>query len=272
MHDQEQTHNRPNRPADAVERPALLLTPAHAPQADAATDVADIFLRGSSELLRTRFTTVKGFAQLLRRHVIDGSSDSARLDRLAQQLEREVAAFEGALLPVLRVQELQWRPDALQFKAVDLNELTRGVVARYGLAPESTARHALRIEPGGPLQGTWDARWLAEALGALLSNALKYTPDGGEIRVSLRREGDQALVSVCDPGIGLPPHEHKRVFLPFVRGDDARQLAPGIGLGLFVADCVARGHGGQVELTSAPARGSVFTLRLPFMPPTHAAA
>lgn len=256
---------------DQPARPALPFTDTRAPAQD---DVADVFLRGSSEALRTRFTTVKGFAQLLRRHVLERQLDVRRLETLSGHLDREVLAFEGTLLQLLRVQELQWRPDVLQLEALDLRQLAGSVVARVGVAPEWTERHALLLEQHAAVSGQWDSAWLAEALGALLSNALKYTPRGGEIRVSVRREGEQALVSVSDPGIGLPQAstERARLLLPFVRGDAARQLTSGLGLGLFVVDCVARGHGGGIELASNPPRGSVITMRLPLQPPQRPAA
>jgi signal transduction histidine kinase len=259
---------------DQPARPALLPMDTRAGHLPAQADVADVFLRGSSEALRTRITTVKGFAQLLRRHVLERQLDTRRLETLSGHLEQEVLAFEGTLLQLLRVQELQWRPDVLRFEPLDLRQLADSVVARYGAAPEWTERHALRMEQPAAISGQWDPAWLAEALGALLSNALKYTPRGGEIRVSVRREGEQAVVSVTDPGIGLPRTsiERARLLLPFVRGEAARQLASGLGLGLFVVDCVARGHGGDVELASNPPHGSVITMRLPLQPPPRPAA
>jgi signal transduction histidine kinase len=130
------------------------------------------------------------------------------------------------------------------------------------------------VEQRAPVSGQWDAAWLAEALGALLTNALKYTPRGGEIRVSVLRDGEHATLSVSDHGIGLPraSAERARLLLPFVRGDAARQLASGLGLGLFVVDCVARGHGGDVELASNAPHGSVITMRLPLQPQPRPAA
>jgi signal transduction histidine kinase len=259
---------------DQPARPALPFADALVERLPTQADIADVFLRGSSEALRTRFTTVKGFAQLLRRHVLERQADARRLETLSGHLEGEVLAFEGALLQLLRVQELQWRPDVLQFEPLDLRQLADSVVARYGAAPEWTERHALRMEQPVAVSGHWDPAWLAEALGALLSNALKYTPRGGEIRVSVRREGEQAVLSVSDPGIGLPraSAERARLLLPFVRGETARQLASGLGLGLFVVDCVARGHGGDVELASNPRHGSIITMRLPLQPSQRPAA
>ena len=255
---------------DQPARPALPFTDTRAPAQD---DVADVFLRGSSEALRTRFTTVKGFAQLLRRHVLEPTVDARRLETLSGHLDREVLAFEGTLLQLLRVQELQWRPDVLQLEALDLRQLAGSVVARVGVAPGWTERHALLLEQRAAVSGQWDSAWLAEALGALLSNALKYTPRGGEIRVSVRREGEQALVSVSDPGIGLPQASTERARLLLLRAwRSARQLTSGLGLGLFVVDCVARGHGGGIELASNPPRGSVITMRLPLQPPQRPVA
>ena len=258
---------------NAPARPALPLTDSRVADRDADARAAELFLRGSSEALRTRFATVKGFAQLVQRHVSRASTADPHLIELTERLNRETLAFEHTLLPFLRVQELQWRPETLRREPLNLAELTGQVVSQYRSAPERTERHTLLFDASEPAPGAGDAHWLAEALGALLSNALKYSPDGGEIRVRLRREGNHTVVTVSDPGIGVAPDERARIFDPFVRGSAAQQLAPGVGLGLFIADRVARRHGGEVELRgSAGQGGSVFVLRLPSPPGTSAAA
>ena len=109
-----------------------------------------------------------------------------------------------------------------------------------------------------------DAAALRRALVNLVENAVKYTPAGGTVTLSLARAGGEALVSVADTGIGIDPADAPRIFQPFVRLDAARSRETGgSGLGLAIARSIALAHGGRIEVESAPKAGSRFTLRLP---------
>jgi heavy metal sensor kinase len=100
----------------------------------------------------------------------------------------------------------------------------------------------------------------------LLDNAIKYTPEGGEIEVELCRNGDSAIVSVRDRGIGIPPEHLPRVFDRFYRVDKARSREGGTGLGLSIAKTIVTAHGGHIDLTSSPAVGTTCTVTLPTEP------
>ena len=109
-----------------------------------------------------------------------------------------------------------------------------------------------------------DAAALRRALVNLVENAVKYTPAGGTVTLSLARAGGEALVSVADTGIGIDPADASRIFQPFVRLDAARSRETGgSGLGLAIARSIALAHGGRIDVESAPKAGSRFTLRLP---------
>lgn len=95
----------------------------------------------------------------------------------------------------------------------------------------------------------------------LLSNALKFTPAGGRVRMALRPEGPDAVISVNDTGPGIPADELPQVFDRFFRGRGAR--ASGSGIGLTVARELVRAHGGDIEVSSDPGRGATFTVHLP---------
>jgi signal transduction histidine kinase len=144
--------------------------------------------------------------------------------------------------------------------------LTRQVTHGFDDGPGATP--ALQLVPAEPVQGVWDARWLQEALRALISNALRYSPPDGAVRIALRREDAHVRVAVSDSGPGVAPNERERIFLPFVRGSAARAVPGGCGLGLFIAGRVAEIHGGTIEVESALGAGSVFTLCLPLFPPS----
>jgi two-component system, OmpR family, sensor histidine kinase BaeS len=104
---------------------------------------------------------------------------------------------------------------------------------------------------------------LAQALGNVLSNAIKYTPAGGEVEVSAGAEGGEAWIRVRDTGPGIPPEEQERVFAPFYRGGAGGRFPQGMGLGLGIAREIVQAHGGRIELHSVVGQGSAFTLRLP---------
>ena len=105
---------------------------------------------------------------------------------------------------------------------------------------------------------------LRGALINLVDNAIKYTPDGGSISISLDKEDRWAKLHVVDSGIGIPSHETKLIFDRFYRVDKARSRAKGgTGLGLAIVKEVAEVHGGKVTVKSSPGKGSAFTVWLP---------
>jgi two-component system, OmpR family, sensor histidine kinase BaeS len=104
---------------------------------------------------------------------------------------------------------------------------------------------------------------LAQVIGNLVSNAIKYTPGGGTVAVGAGTEGDMLWVKISDTGVGISPDERERIFVPFYRGDQGRRIKQGMGLGLTIARDLAQAHGGRISLDSMPGKGSRFTLWLP---------
>jgi signal transduction histidine kinase len=131
----------------------------------------------------------------------------------------------------------------------------KGIALRL-IAP-SVALRTLVIEA--------DEAQLGEALENLLSNALKYTPPGGAVTVSLEQGGPEVLIHVRDTGIGVPADDLPRLFERFYRVNSAAHRAQeGTGLGLSIVKVIMERHGGAVRAVSAPGAGSLFTLALPF--------
>ena len=98
----------------------------------------------------------------------------------------------------------------------------------------------------------------------LVSNAVKFTPDGGSVRLVARREGLAAIVEVTDTGVGISPAEQPDLFNRFYRGTNAiKNAIPGSGLGLAISQVIAEAHGGTIQLESTPDSGSTFRLALP---------
>jgi signal transduction histidine kinase len=105
---------------------------------------------------------------------------------------------------------------------------------------------------------------MAQVLGNLLDNAVKYTPEGGSIRISAWQEGDSVCLSVADTGVGIPEEDLPHVFERFYRADKARsRRLGGTGLGLAIVREIVAAHGGRVSVTSSVGQGSTFTVEMP---------
>jgi two-component system, OmpR family, sensor kinase len=119
-----------------------------------------------------------------------------------------------------------------------------------------------------PLPISGDAKLLFQAFSNLLSNAVKYSTDGGGIEVVAERTGAEAIVSITDHGIGIPPNDLERLFERYHRGSNVSGIV-GTGVGLYLVKMVVDRHGGRVMVQSREGEGSCFTIHLPL---AHAAA
>ena len=216
------------------------------------------FTADAAHELRTPLTALKGGLEVALRHprsaeayehTLRGSLDEVNwLIRLAEDLLLLSRATAGAGLARARV-ELE--PLLLDGLDVGLR-LADGTGVMVG---------AGAVERAAVLG---DAPALRRLVLILVENAVKYTPEGGLVELSLTRAGDEVCLAVRDTGIGIDRADAARVFEPFVRLDDARSRETGgAGLGLAIARSIAVAHGGRVTLDSAPKEGSVFTVHLP---------
>lgn len=203
--------------------------------------------------LRTPLMILRGQVEAMQDGVME--RDDAGLASMHEEVDRlgrmvadlEVLASADAARFTLRVAPL------------DLAELAAGVVAEF--RPHFTER-ALRLEvPPGPLVVDGDATRLRQVLGNLLSNALRFTPEGGSVLVHISAGGSTAVVEVSDSGPGIPGDELPHVFDRFFRGRHAGEA--GSGIGLAVVDELVRAHGGSVSAGNLPGGGAVFTVILP---------
>ncbi len=108
-----------------------------------------------------------------------------------------------------------------------------------------------------------DADRMAQAIGNILSNAIKFTPAGGQVATAVKFDEGRLSVQVADTGPGIPDGEQEKIFEPFYRGSHGRRIVEGMGLGLGIARDIVIAHGGEIKLESAPGLGSRFTLQVP---------
>jgi two-component system, OmpR family, phosphate regulon sensor histidine kinase PhoR len=131
--------------------------------------------------------------------------------------------------------------------------------------PAKPASVALETRcPARPLVLEADGDQLDRVLMNLLSNAVKFTPEGGKVTVATETRNGEAILTVSDNGIGIPPAEQEKLFQRFFRASNATDAAiPGTGLGLTIVHTIVANHGGEMEVHSEEGRGTTFTARLP---------
>jgi signal transduction histidine kinase len=202
--------------------------------------------------LASPLTVLRARAQLLqRRQRYDEESiaaileQTARMDRLIGDL-RELAQVEGGGL-------------SMQREAVDLVALAQEAVERARTTPTG---HAVRLAAPAMPVVAGDRDRLGQVLDNLLGNAVKYSPPGGEVLVTVEVVGGEAWLRVTDQGPGIPAEALPRLFERFYRGQHAAEEA-GLGLGLYISRMLVEAHGGRIWVGSEPGAGSTFIIALP---------
>jgi two-component system OmpR family sensor kinase len=234
------------------------------------------FVADASHELRTPLTTIRGFAELYRHGAAPDPADVLR--RIEDEAARMGLLVEDLLLLARLDVE---RP--LRRAPVALTDLvTDAASAAHAVAPDRAIDMEIK-HPTDRLVVLGDEARLRQVVGNLVSNALTHTPQGTQIALRLRADGDHhAVIEVADRGPGLTPEQAQRVFERFYRVDKARtrQAASassprvphsGAGLGLAIVAALVAGHDGTVEVDTAPGQGATFRVRLPLAVPSSAA-
>ena len=249
--------------AYALDRAALYASEQHAgAEAQEAVRVREAFFSVASHELKNPLTVVLGNAQLLERYCAADPNMPERAQRLSRVIFNQATRLDKMISALLDTSRIERGTLTLQRGPVDLSALTRRLVTE---TQPSHLRHRLTwAGPDEPLVIDGDELRLEQVLTNLLSNAVKYSPKGGAVTVRLERQGDEAVVSVADQGIGIPTDALPALFRRFGRIQNAEDLhITGLGLGLFVVKEIVTLHGGQVGVESVEGQGSVFTVRLP---------
>jgi len=212
------------------------------------------FVADASHELRTPLTVIRGNVDLLEKNM----SEADRRESL-QAIKTEANRMSSIVGDLLLLAEIEAGRGQLQEK-VSLKKL---VLEELERAKSLAGNHQITTGCLENIAVTGDAYRLKQLLGNLVSNAIKYTPDGGTISISLFQDGGWARLEVKDTGIGIPPEHLPRVFDRFYRVDKARSRAGGgTGLGLAIVKEIAEQHGGRVDAKSTPGKGSIFTVWL----------
>lgn len=239
----------------------------------------DEFLAVASHELKTPLTSLGGYSQLLAQHLERAGVDDVRARRYLKAIGSQVRRVTALIDQLLDTSRLDSGRLQLHREPTDLVALVREAVENTGGLSE---RHPIAVEAEAPrIEGLLDRDRVEQVVVNLLSNAVRYTPDGGPIAVAVGllpardRAGQAAFVRVRDSGLGLAPEQLPRVFERFhqaheqASGAGGPGAAPkGLGLGLYISREIVERHGGRIWAESAgPGRGATFTFTLPLAPP-----
>ncbi len=218
------------------------------------------FVQNASHELKTPLATMK---ILLENLIYQPDMPAELRAEFMQDMNHEIDRLSGIITDLLTLTQMDSRRDALKTDAVDLSALCEETL--HALRPAADkAKLSLEgsIAPDVVLMG--DESKLSQVVYNLIDNAVKYTPEGGQVAVRLESEGKEAVLTVSDNGIGIPEEDVKHIFDRFYRVDKARSRATGgTGLGLSIVAQMVKLHGGDIAVTSENGKGSVFTVHLP---------
>jgi PAS domain S-box-containing protein len=225
----------------------------------------DEFLAMLAHELRNPLAPIRNTIQILKRQFA-GNGDFERANGVMERQVTHLVRLVDDLLDVARITQgkLELRKGRVELAAV----VNRALEEVRPYLDERQHRLELALPPG-PVELEADSARLAQVLSNLLTNAAKYTPPGGTIRLTACREGGEAVLRVRDNGIGIKPELIGHIFGLFQQADRVPgRVAEGLGIGLSLVRSLAEMHGGSVSAHSeGPSQGSEFVVRLPALPP-----
>jgi signal transduction histidine kinase len=220
------------------------------------------FVAAVSHEFRTPLASLRHVTELMQE---DDDLPPDRRRSFYEALGRNTERLHRLVESLLDFARMEGRKKPYDLQPLDAGELVEEIVAdfRREVEPRGFIVDFENEDPGS-LALLADAQSLSNALWNLLDNAVKYSPEGGNIRLSVRRHPDGLEIAVCDDGLGIPRVEQKEIFRRFVRGERVSRLGiKGTGLGLAMVSHIVRAHGGKMELESEEGVGSTFRVVLP---------
>jgi two-component system, OmpR family, sensor kinase len=216
------------------------------------------FAADASHELRTPLTAISGHARMLDEWALEG--DPQRAKQSVGVIRREAGRMRRLAESLLALT----RGDEGEELKIGRHDLA-AVAEEAAQATRDANNGKVSIEcvlPKGEVEATFDRDRAFQVASILLDNAVRYTPEGGNVTVGVREDGDWVALEVSDTGVGIPEDQLPLIFERFHRADPSRSEG-GAGLGLSIARQIAEAHGGQIRAESTPGTGSTFTLLLP---------
>lgn len=217
------------------------------------------FVSTAAHELRTPLTAILGFSELLL-DTTEFSADQRReFTGMIHSKAEDLAGIIDELLDITRIES--GREIDLSLEAVRIDELA---VASVDFFRHSDNRHRFEVSLSQqPLLVYADPRRIGQVFDNLISNAVKYSPAGGSIHVTLGAEGSFCAIAISDEGIGMSAEQIERVFDKFYRADASNSAVPGTGLGMTIVRQLVERHGGTIQVSSLPGHGTTIRFTLP---------
>ena len=216
------------------------------------------FIANISHELRTPLANIDLAAQTLRQ---SGEGNPSLTQRMLDQIQGQVQTLSQLSQEMMELAQIESGQVLLKLEVTELEPVIRRSVTH--LLPQAAVKkqHLSLVVPSD-LTALVDEAMIGRVINNLVHNAVKFTPEGGQITVTAQAVGDDVQICVADSGPGIPKDEQRRVFERFYKADRARSRG-GTGLGLAIARHIVEGHGGQLSLQSTPGQGATFCFTVP---------
>ncbi|MHC4791026.1 MAG: PAS domain-containing sensor histidine kinase [Planctomycetota bacterium] len=221
------------------------------------------FISSISHELRTPLTSIKAYTETI---LNDCDMTEQTRRQFLSIIDEESNRLADLIEDLLEVSRLEAGTAKISRERVDIADVTKQeLIALQPLAEKKNIRLKTNIAEGLPhLLG--DESKIQSLITNLVNNALKFTPDGGEVSVSVQQQAEQAVIGISDTGAGIPQDEIPMIFDSFYRIYRPGEHIQGTGLGLTIVKKIVMLHGGKIEVESEVGKGTVFTIFLPFVP------
>jgi PAS domain S-box-containing protein len=227
----------------------------------AAEELKSQFFALVSHELRTPLTSIVGYAEMV--DEIEGSHLSPEGREYMGIIRRSAEKLDRLVQDLLLVAQVEAGTFAVELEPVDVVPVVRDCVEGSRPAAEE-AGILLATDPEEVPTLMADSSRLGQVIDNLVSNAIKFTVEGGTVAVRVRNDGDRCAIEVSDSGVGIGHHELEHLFDRFYRAKEARKgHYSGAGLGLAISKAIVDAHEGEIQVTSEPGRGSTFRILLP---------
>jgi signal transduction histidine kinase len=223
-------------------------------KAETVTKQLEFFMNIIAHDLMQPITTIKIYAALL------AKTKQKHNSSFHQNLISPINALEHLITDLQDTSRIRSGKFLLNPVRMDFTEFMRDIITQLQI---TSLKHKIILEAPKQLYGSWDRERLKQVFTNLLSNALKYSPEGGKIKVAIRKTAAHVTVAITDSGIGMTAFQSRTLFKPFTRHYKGKATIKGTGLGLYISKSIVEGHQGKIWVSSQKGKGTTFFTELP---------